>query len=77
VHGEGGEVKKNVVSRQSLIHNIVTINGHNGHTQEEMKVVRLIVGPACFPYPKSILFFEFTFEAQQYPPIRKKNVSSR
>lgn len=75
VHGEGGEVEENVVGRQALVHHVVPVDGHDGHTQEQVEEVRLVVRPARLPDPQSILLVELTLEAQQDPPGKRHHIN--
>lgn len=49
MHGQISKVQKHLVSGKLLFNDIIIIDYHNGHTDEEMEVVCLVMGPSCFP----------------------------
>lgn len=68
VTGEGAEVQENLVGRQTLLHDVLPVHGHDGDTDEQVEVVCLVVGPARLPDTQGSLLRELTLEAQQDPP---------
>ena len=61
-------MKQHLIGWQVLFYHILSIHSDDGHTQEEVEVISLVVGPARFPHPQGISLREFPLETQQDPP---------
>lgn len=61
--GQGGEVEECLVWPQVLVHHISPVDADNGHGEEEVEVVGLVVAPTSLPHGQCLVLRELSFEA--------------
>lgn len=56
-------MQQHLVGVKVLSDDIISVDSDDSQTQEQMEVIRLVVGPASFPHAERDRFCELSFEA--------------
>lgn len=69
-------MEQHLVSGKLLFRHIFPVENNNGHTQEKVEVVGLVVCPAGLPHAQSLRVGELSFEAEQDPAMAEEQLEA-